>query len=672
MIHPDDIQKIIGPEGIFAKKTPGYETRRQQIDMSLSVADAFNHGRLLLAEAGTGVGKTLAYLSPAYYLARDGRVIIISTNTINLQNQLIRKDIPALFDPEEISYALVKGRNNYVCRSEVDYAAGSILHDGEKLFKRFLKWVGKTETGDYEDIDFEFPYWAEVRSDMHTCRKNECPYFQSGRCFYYNMRKKAEGARLIVTNHALFFSDLALKAQDRGPGGDKAGDILPEYSCVVFDEAHHLEEVASNVFSAELSNLSLPYILKRLRNRKEFDLSDALLDSVGKLSDMMFGQIRTDKPDFFIEDVSSPELLSAARDLSEQLGVVIDELEDIEDKDIRAQAESFCDMLSEVRMSIGDILFGQSEEMFRWGEVRGETRNIVSLHSTPVSVSDGLRDNLFARGDTSIVLTSATLASGEGFDYIKSRLGIDLIEDEDRVREYVYDSPFDYREQMLLYVPRDTPPPSDSMEYAALLADKTEQLLSVTRGGAFLLFTSYSMMNKVYDILARKGSYDYIRQGDMPGAQLIKEFTEDPNTVLMGTSGFWEGVDIPGDRLRLVVLDKIPFPVPSSPSVKARCDYIKDLGKDPFDDYSLPEAAIRLKQGMGRLIRTRSDKGVVAILDSRLHTKRYRYNLYKAFPGCKGVTTIDKVKDWVDARMDIDRILKETAPQDAPGDSDDK
>ncbi|MBO4547661.1 MAG: ATP-dependent DNA helicase, partial [Abditibacteriota bacterium] len=354
MICPDDIQRIIGPEGVFAKKTPGYETRQQQIDMSLSVADAFNNGRLLLAEAGTGVGKTLAYLSPAYYLARDGEVIIISTNTINLQNQLIRKDIPTIFDRGDVSYALVKGRNNYVCRSETDYAAGSILHDGEKLFKRFLKWVSKTETGDFEDIDFDFPYWSEVRSDMHTCRKNECPYFQSGRCFYYNMRKKAEGARLIVTNHALFFSDLALKAAGKIRMSDKINDILPEYSCVIFDEAHHLEDVASNVFSAELTNTSLPYILKRLRNRKEFDLSDALLDSVSKLSDLMFAEIHTNKPDFFIEDISTPALLTSAKDLSEQLGVVIDELDDIEDKDVRSQADSFCDMLAEARIAIGN------------------------------------------------------------------------------------------------------------------------------------------------------------------------------------------------------------------------------------------------------------------------------------------------------------------------------
>ncbi len=664
MIKPDDIQQIIGPDGIFSKTISGYETREQQIDMSLAVADALNNRHLLLAEAGTGIGKTMAYLAPVLQSAGEGMISVISTNTINLQNQLINKDIPSLFKDSGISYTLVKGRGNYVCLLETDHAAGSILMQDDPSFERFLKWLKKTKTGDREEIGFDFPYWHDVKSDIHTCQRKDCPYYAGNRCFYYNMRMKAAASCVIVTNHALFFSDLAVKLS-KGAGtpfaesdmNDFAG-ILPEYSNVIFDEAHHLEEVASNVFGSEITNVSVPFLVKRIKNHPEFEISESLLKTLADSSEALFNSIASDKPDYFLADVKDDTLMQAARNLTEQLKVLKQSLSEskanAEEKETSLRIDSFTDITDEYINSVDEIFFNDSGESFRWGERRDSERYPMSVvHSTPVSVSEALGEALFSRLDLAFVLTSATLRCREDFSFIKSRLGI---EDSERIRESFFDSPFNYKEQMLLYVPRNTPEPRDTPEYARILADQIKSLLEITRGGAFLLFTSYSMLNRVFALLKDHEDYVFLRQGEMSNQQLLKAFMSDRTTCLMGTSGFWEGIDVPGSRLRLVVLDKIPFPVPSNPTVKARSDYLQEQGKNPFTEYSLPEAIIKLKQGMGRLIRTKEDKGIVAILDSRLHRRSYKKDIFKSIPKCKGVTETDRVRDWADARLDIDQI----------------
>ncbi len=665
MITPDDIQKIIGPEGVIAGTFSEYEHRREQIRMSLETADAFNNNDILLAEAGTGIGKTMAYLAPVFYLAGEGVTSIISTYTINLQSQLINKDIPAVFRNSGITYTLVKGRGNYVCRSEVDYASGSIIMHDDPYFKRFLDWLKKTSKGDREDLDFDFPYWLDVRSDAHTCRKEDCPYYQSDTCYYYNMRKRAENSQVIVTNHALFFSDLAVKLSGEKPSGgfDDAdlnlyAGILPDYSAVIFDEAHHLEDVAGNVFGSEITNGSVPFLIKRLRNRKYPELPDSLLKAAEECSDSLFNSIDTKKNDYFISDISNDDLLGSAKELSEKLGVIAEELSEAktasDDKEAKNHISSLIDMVSETIYDVNEIFFNDSEAYFRWGEQKTNERySLKAFRSTPVSVSGILCDNLFARDDISFVLTSATLKSNDNFDFIKNRLGIDSAADDGRVKESEFESPFKYKEQMLLYVPKDTPEPNDSAEYAEVLTEQIRSLIRITGGGAFILFTSYSMLNKVYSLLADTEGFVFLRQGEKSNAVLLEEFKEKPDACLLGTSSFWEGVDIPGAQLRLVIMDKIPFSVPTNPAVIAKSEYLRSLGKHPFMDYVLPEAIIRLKQGMGRLIRTKNDRGIIAVLDSRLHNKAYRKEIFRSLPRCKGVTDLEKVREWADARLDM-------------------
>lgn len=686
MISNEAIRKMIGAGSNFAKICNGYEDRLEQLEMSFAVADAFNHNKILLVEAGTGVGKTMAYLAPAILKAMEGLPLLVSTNTIALQSQLVSKDIPDLINSLSLSssftYELVKGRGNYVCLSEVDYANSSIILSEDPLFAKFKKWLKKTKSGDKEDLDFDFPSWLEVRSDIHTCKKDDCKYFQMGQCFYYNMRKKAGQANLIITNHSLFFSDLACKLSAAKPTSETAKNnpdffagILPSYSAVIFDEAHHLEDSAGKVFGVELSSGTVPFLMKRLRNRRDFNVSNDLLNSVSDISEQLFSGLKEiSKPDYFLDDafkyVSKDKITELANNLITHIDSIINDMTHqkttIDDKDIKDKIDSYIDMLDELTSNTRSIFFEETEGYFRWGENKIDDRyNNCILHSSPVSVSELLSECLFNRTDISMILTSATLSNAKGFEYIKKRLGIDLalnndipempenittfeddLDDQIEVEELVLGSPFDYERQMLLYVPKHTPAPVDSDEYAAVTANLMKELLDAAGGHAFLLFTSYKMLNRIFEILNNTTKYRLLKQGDMSNEQLLTEFRRDQSACLMGVASFWEGIDVKGDRLRLVIIDKIPFAVPDNPTTKSRCNHIEESGGNSFLEYSVPSAIIKLKQGFGRLIRTKEDKGIVAILDSRIHTKFYRKDILNSFPKCKGTIKIEKVKDF--------------------------
>ncbi len=647
------IKKVLGGGGTYSKTIKDYEFRSEQIDLSEKITNALNNNQILLAEAGTGVGKTMAYLVPAVKFALANGPVIISTNTINLQSQLMEKDIPdlALSMPgEEFKAVLVKGRGNYVCKSMVDEASANLLFSISPEFEKLKKWLKKTKKGEFQELNFFFPDWGEVACNAYTCKKEECPYRKMGECFYYKMQQRALHADLIITNHSLFFSDLAAKRDD-----DYAGVLPRNYSAVIFDEAHHIEDNAGKVYGAEVSSYSIPLLAKRINKRSKIKVSDTLLKRLKDLNDSLFEPIQENfVNDYFLSDVDKVigegQLGEVAKNIIEIINTIIDELDKEkreQEKDERATVDWLISTCRDIGEAIADIFYNKEpDNYFSWGETRPREKYAkCSLHSTPIDVAEILKDNLWNLG-VPIIMTSATLSTSkkeEGFKYIKERLG--LLE-EGLVETLQLGAPFDYEKNAYLYVPDDLPAPNSGKEYAKKVSDIIEQLLNITKGNAFVLFTSYKMMTDVYDNLVINPNYKILIQGEMSNEKLIKTFKKTDNCVLFGVSSFWEGVDVKGEKLSLVILDKIPFPVPSSPLVKSKCDFIESKNGNSFKEYSIPNACIRLKQGFGRLIRTKNDRGVVAILDSRIHTQWYRSQILSAIPACKGTKHIEKVKTF--------------------------
>lgn len=649
----NEIEKILGREGSYSKIIKDYEFRQEQMELCEKITDALNNDKILLAEAGTGVGKSMAYLIPAIKTAITNGPVIISTNTINLQSQLMDKDIPdaALALNEEFNTMVVKGRGNYVCLSMVDDANNNLFLSGSREFTKLKKWLKKTKTGDFQDLNFPFPEWYEVASNTHTCRREECPYKKNNQCFYYKMQQKIFDADVLITNHSLFFSDLNAKSVD------PYGGILPhEYSAVIFDEAHHIEDNVGKVFGAEFNSFNIPLLIKRIKNRGDFGINPDLLKELGKLNDTLFENISGNfNNDYFLDEIynllGKDKVVEQAKKINSVLEAIIEDLEDVKrgvEKEEKQVIDRYIDMAEEIESAISMIFFNDIEENnnFSWGETRPKDKYAnCSLHSTPIDVAELLQDYLFSLG-IPIIMTSATLSTSNNsnaFDYIKTRLG--LTEDED-LETINLGAPFDYMKNAYLYVPKDLPAPNSSPEYIDKISEIISELIDIVKGNAFVLFTSYKALLAVYNKLVINPKYTLLKQGDMSNEELIKQFKENDNTVLFGVSSFWEGIDVKGDKLSMVIIDKIPFPVPSSPLVKSKCDFIDNNKGNSFMEYSVPNACIKLKQGFGRLIRTKNDRGVVAILDSRIHTKRYKVQILNSIPRCKGTTKIEKVKEF--------------------------
>ncbi|MBI2842549.1 MAG: DEAD/DEAH box helicase family protein [Armatimonadetes bacterium] len=642
------IEETIGEGGAFARCCEDYELRPQQLDMACAVAEALEEGRHCLVEAGTGVGKTVAYLTPAIIHSLKGKPVVISTHTINLQEQLIGKDIPLMqsaMPDTPFKTMLVKGRANYLCLWELDQARGDITLQGDPLFERILKWADETRTGDVSELDFTFPNWGEICSNQDTCRHQQCYYHN--KCHYYNMRRKASEADLIVVNHSLFFSDLGIRASD-----PKAA-ILPEYGTVIFDEAHHLEDVASKTFGVEFSNYRVNSILNRIRKRRDIAITATELDMVESANRLLFS-LFADVPrqEFFFDEALAQEsarvrLQNAATELISLVDGLHNELheQDTEgDEDLQSRIDGFRRMLARIKQDLVNLFFREHDNYFKWCDRPSGGRLVnCCLHLTPIDISAALAGSLWDRLE-SAVLTSATLANSDGFSYVRSRLGVG----EDAI-ERVLGSPFNYREQTILYVPKDLDFPSERQEYADSVADRVEELVRISGGRSFLLFTSYRMLNAVYDRLVGRLPYSLLRQGDMSNDRLLAEFREAENACLLGVHSFWEGVDVKGEKLSCVIIDKLPFAVPDSPINKARCDAIEKSGGNWFMQYAVPQAQIRLKQGFGRLIRTKNDRGIVAILDSRLLKKYYGKEFLRYLPSCRGTSRLDDVEKFFGA-----------------------
>ncbi len=653
-------EQILGPQGRIAARLPRYEFRSQQLEMAQAVEQAIAQRQHLIVEAGTGTGKSFAYLVPtilsvlnAQALApsndqkpRDKKRVIISTHTISLQEQLMQKDIPFLNSvlPVEFSAVLVKGRGNYVSLRRLQGAVErslSLFPDDRHLqqLHTLRDWAKKTTDGSLADLGFRpLPeLWEEARSEHGNCLGRKCPTHED--CLYYKARRRAWNADLLVVNHALFFADLALRRE--------GASILPDYQVVVFDEAHTLEGVASDHLGDAISNLQVNYLLNKLYNDRakkgllEYHGYTKGQQQVGRLQQMADhfftaldlrlshkasanGRVR--QP-LSIDNGLSPEL--------HQLGVGINEFaEKIDREEDRTELNAQADRLFTLATSLKNWLEQSLPDSVYWAEVTRGRQLRLKLTAAPVEIGNVLREELFNKVPTTI-LASATIAVGkQSFGFIKKRIGLD------GGTELKVGSPFDYRRQMKLILCRSMPDPStEPVAYEAAAFERIKKYVAQTHGRAFVLFTSYKMLNACADRLRpwfqQQGLTLYAQGPDVTRSLLLERFRKDPAGVLFGSDSFWQGVDVPGEALQNVIITRLPFSVPDQPLLEARVERIRQRGGNPFMEYQVPEAVIKLKQGFGRLIRTQDDTGQVVILDPRVLTKRYGHIFLDSLPECQ-------------------------------------
>jgi len=627
------LEAVFGPGGWLARRHPNYEHRPGQLEMAESVEAASENRRHLIVEAGTGTGKTLAYLVP---IMRSGRRVVISTGTKNLQEQLFFKDIPFLRKLfPDIRVALMKGRQNYLCRQKLyDIEKQPVLNGLDEVaqYPRLREWEAKTEMGDRAELSWlpdSSQLWAKVDARRETCTGQKCPQFE--RCFITLMHQRAAASDLIIVNHHLFFADLALR-------GTEYASLLPDYEALVFDEAHDIEDVATQYFGLQVSN----YRVEELARDTEAILkakglkSAEVLHAVAELrrrSDLFFelfpsAETRSnfDNRESFLKvhGGAYSSLLNALVRLETELGGLKDRPEEVNNLVRRAL---------ELRQAFQTVMEGKERNMVYWWERRGRG---VFLEATPIDVAPILRERLFGSVDT-VILTSATLAVGGNFDFLKRRLGIE------NAKERILDSHFDFPRQVLLYTPLHLPDPREP-DFARLAAEEVVQLLKATQGRAFVLFTSHQQMHEVFERVRHRLRYPMLIQGSMPRTEMLERFRNTPHAVLFGTSSFWQGVDVQGEQLSAVVIDRLPFAVPSDPVIAARIRQINEEGGNAFMDYQVPQAVLSLKQGFGRLIRSVTDRGVLSILDHRMMRKPYGKTFLESLPRYGMTNRLDDVK----------------------------
>lgn len=692
-----DIENYFAKDGILAKEIKGFEYRQEQEEMAQYIQDAINEDRKIIVEAGTGTGKTLAYLIPSIkWAVTNKKKVIIATNTINLQEQLLLKDIPLAKSiiKDEFSYVLVKGRNNYVCKrlfnelvlgKSIDIETFSM--EAREQIEYILKWGNKTKTGDKAELPFEvYPdVWELVQSTTELCLGKKCPYRKE--CFYMKTRMEKMEADILISNHHVFFADLNVRAET---DFDSEYLILPRYDMVIFDEAHNVESVARSYFSVEVSKISFTRLLNRIYQKKnkrkkeksalirvedtvdEKNLEDSeqyiyLLNTLKEeisilqnIGDEYFDEIRkiyetnTEAP--IKKSLNNFEMTKSRflENLREKKDIFQSKLADFlnlmmsfnnvidEEKDKNPEVINFNNHLKMFKAYIDSFKFINSFEddnYIYWLDINSKRTNVI-LTATPLNIAQKLSTVLFDNLDR-LVFASATIVVNGNFDYFKKSLGLD---EEDCI-EAIIKSPFDYDEQMSVYIPSDI---QDSENINAFVSDASKFILNIllkTNGKAFILFTSYTMLNQIYYSISKKlkdKGFEVFLHGDKPRSQIIKEFKEAENPILFGTTSFWEGVDVQGENLSNVIITKLPFLVPTDPVVSAISKKIEEDGGNSFMDFQLPEAIIKFKQGVGRLIRKKTDSGNIFILDNRILKKRYGSLFINALPSQKNIKILEK------------------------------
>ena len=673
------LYQFFAPGGLLARSHPAYEFRRGQLQMAQAVEQALEEKRHLIVEAGTGTGKTLAYLLP---VIRSGKRVIISTGTKNLQEQLFYKDVPfleqALYGEaasgSRLSVCYMKGRNNYLCRKKLyDLTDQPVLSGLEEIeqYRAISAWEKTTATGDRAELA-ELPetsaLWHKLDARADACTGRKCSEWE--RCFVTEMRRRGMESDIIIVNHHLFFADLAIKLQ--AEGAPDAG-ILPEAAAVIFDEAHELEDVAGNYFGISVSNLRVEDLARDVETSMQHNrmLSAGLSGALGSLrerSQLFFSLLPAGNGRFAFEtrreflEENGEEFLALNQSLMRLAG----ELEGLPQKP--EEVFNFVRRAQELQVQLGFALESDDRNTVFWIERRAgrmgspqrdssaspragpgtekkeeysRGRQNVFLQATPIDVGPILRECLWSKLECA-VLTSATLAVGGGFEYVRQRLGFE------HARESVLPSHFDYENQALFYVPPDLPD-ARTPQFTAKAAERIRKLLEITRGRAFVLFTSYAQMNDIYQRLLGELEFPMLRQGDAPKNALLEEFRLTPNAVLFATSSFWQGVDVQGEQLSCVIIDRLPFAVPSDPVVAARVKAIDADGGNAFFQYQVPAAVITLKQGFGRLIRSLHDRGLLVLLDNRILKKQYGRVFIESLPNYKKTTEIRVVEEFFGA-----------------------
>jgi ATP-dependent DNA helicase DinG len=657
------LYEFFQPGGLLAKSSLEFEYRPGQYAMAKAVEESFADTRHLIVEAGTGTGKTLAYLLPALRRAREQKQrIIISTGTKNLQEQLYFKDIPfleSLLGPLKVCY--MKGRANYVCKQKLYALRDSPLLNGLDEISQFhaiLQWERTTETGDRAEVNAlpeSSQLWGKLDARSEVCLGQTCPNWEQ--CFITSMRRKALESDIVIVNHHLFFADLSIKQQ--AAGAPDAG-ILPEAAAVIFDEAHELEDVASQYFGVALSNARFDELARdtdamlRAKGASSSAIESAT-QTIRERSKLFFASLPAGPSDLGrLEFVDRMDFLEArgdaylgAENALQRLEGELERLREVE------EAAGLRKRAADIRHHMKFLLESTDPNTVFWIERRamGGVRNAARggappafsthLQATPIDVSTLLAETLFAHYP-SVVLTSATLtvAGAEGkpsFEHLRKRLGVPF------PKELVVPSHFDYATQALLYLPPHMPPPRDP-QFVVQATEKIRRVLEITRGRAFCLFTSHAQRRELYERLLMQVPFPLIMQGSAPRHVLLQQFRETPNAVLFGTSSFWQGIDVQGEQLSCVIVDKLPFAVPSDPIMKARTDAITAAGGNAFNDLQVPQAVIALKQGFGRLIRSLTDRGVLMLLDPRIRTTRYGATFLESLPPYRRTDDIGEVE----------------------------
>ncbi|MBL7131814.1 MAG: DEAD/DEAH box helicase [Candidatus Omnitrophica bacterium] len=646
---------VLEQGGIISQKLQNYEFRPQQLQMARAVAEAIEADRHLIVEAGTGIGKSLAYLIPfIIYTIENNKKVVVSTNTKTLQNQLYLKDLPFLKKSLGVAfnYALCLGSENYLCLRRLGAERTYELFEAEAQFKELkeiLEWSSKTESGLKSDLGFipKHDVWDNVCRDPDLCLGKKCLYKE--KCFYRKAKTQERKAHILVTNHSLFFTNLTL-----------GGNVLPSFDAIVFDEAQTLEDIATSYLGFEASNTKIKYLFDSIYNPKtqkgllvKFrslsrktagDIENQLLEA-RQASDQFFHDINkifgseSDSKRIRTKNIIFNFLEEPLKHLSGSLSELLDYIKNEEDAVL---INSYLKRINRTTRALSFILNHDRVDYVYWIEIFKKRRGIrYSLFAAPIEIAEELEKQLFSQIKP-IILTSATLATKNDFKFIKKRLGI---KDCD---EQLLDSPFNYSQNVLLYLAKKIEDPNDKFEiFQMQVLEHIKKIIDIMKGRIFILFTSYRMLNTIFNkLMSNYADINLLKQGDKPRYELLKDFKRSANSVLLGTSTFWQGVDVPGKPLECVIITKLPFAVPDDPITEARLELIESRGGKPFPEYQVPQAIMMFKQGFGRLVRTKSDRGVVAVLDPRINTKGYGKSFIRALPKCRCISDIDEINNF--------------------------